>query len=83
MLRENNDARKNGYILGQPFLAAYSIVLDMEQNRIGLGTKLSAMTMGARIEGIDAPADYNPDSQIDEKDESDSENKPPGSGDQE
>ena len=40
------------------------------------------MTMGARIEGIDAPADYNPDSQIDEKDESDSKNKSPGSGDQ-
>lgn len=79
MLRENNDARKNGYILGQPFLAAYSTILDMEQNRIGLGTKLSAMNMGAKIEGIDAPADYNSDSQ---NDESDSKNKPtPDSGD--
>ena len=68
MLRENNDARKNGYILGQPFLAAYSTVLDMEQNRIGLGTKLSAMKLGAKIEGIDAP--YS-DTQIDKQDESD------------
>lgn len=79
MLRENNDARKNGYILGQPFLAAYSTVLDMEQNRIGLGTKISAMASGARIEGIDAPSD---NSDQDKKDESDS-NKTPDSGEKE
>ena len=72
MLRENNDARKNGYILGQPFLAAYSVVLDMEKNRIGLGTKLSAMNLGAKIVGIDAPAsDQNTDTQIDEKEQND------------
>ena len=57
----------NGYILGTPFIHAFNIILDFEQNRLGFANKVKGF--GSEITGKGAPGpvrdDTKPDDQTD------------------
>lgn len=42
LVKDNINSNVNGYFLGQPFLTAFSFLMDYENNRIGFGTKINA-----------------------------------------
>ena len=55
----------NGYILGTPFIHAFNIILDFEQNRLGFANKVKGF--GSEITGKGAPGPVRDDTKLDDK----------------
>ena len=55
----------NGYILGTPFIHAFNIILDFEQNRLGFANKVKGF--GSEITGKGAPGPVRDDTQPDDQ----------------
>ena len=53
---QEDEFLKDEYILGQPFLRAFIVILDYEENTIGLANKIN--NNGAEILGEKAPGPH-------------------------
>ena len=57
----------NGYILGTPFIHAFNIILDFDQNRLGFANKVKGF--GSEITGKGAPGPVRDDTKPDDKED--------------